>query len=196
MSSLSYYWGHGEFSVCAATEGHVWVHDHAAEGPFLMSMPHIATTGQADLPGLLPGNMLMSKDCVELALIHTHCRAGNIPHQLQHLGKWTLHLAWEHSRAGPGGGGISKHRRASIVSCLPCGGVGEEDMLSHSSPFCCMWQVWELSLALTGCSTQERVPHTIPGQYSRADPGGMDIGKLNPKSWEQENQPTTWSVVA
>lgn len=69
-------WGHGEFSVSAATEDHVWVHDHIIkqQGSFLMSMLHISMKGQMVVPGLLPGPVLMSKVCAELAPSLTGCR--------------------------------------------------------------------------------------------------------------------------
>lgn len=38
----------------------------------------------------------------------------------------------------------------------------------------------ELTLPLASCHTQESVPYTSPGQYSRGDPGGAGAGELAP----------------
>lgn len=94
--------GHGEVLAHAATKGHVWVHGPAAVWACYNQKPdkHLWA-------GLAPGAMLLSGCYVELAppltwAVWENCQEGvlagegsPVPHQLQHLGEWALHLSQE-----------------------------------------------------------------------------------------------------
>ena len=58
---------------------------------------------------------------------------------------------------------------------LPCSGVGEGKMYSHSPHL--LQQTRVLTLLLTSCSTWESGPCTLLGQHSRGDLIGRDIGE-------------------
>lgn len=52
-----------------------------------------------------------------------------------------------------------------------------------------------LSLPLTSCSTQERIPCTSPRQQSRDNPGGRGMGELAWRAFEWEVRPRHLTTV-
>lgn len=47
----------------------------------------------------------------------------------------------------------------------------------------------KLALPFTDCSNQESEPCTSPGRKSKAGPGDVSVGALDPRLWEQGKQP-------
>lgn len=74
------------------------------------------------------------------------------------------------------------------------GGSGEASLRDLVPPLIChmmvwegrdapqgLWQVGELSLPFTSCSTRESGPCTLPGPHSRDGPEGVGVDELTPR---------------
>jgi hypothetical protein len=59
---------------------------------------------------------------------------------------------------------------------LPVPHPSPPEAVGRASPG--IMRVGELALSLTGRSTWERGPHTLTGQHSEADSGGMSSGEF------------------
>lgn len=152
----------------------------AMQAAVWISVTPITTTASCGCPwsGLPPGIMLMSKGCAKLALALTGCSPPeNWPRTMN---------VWVTQQILVSGVQVSRPRgcergRAGLTT--------HHSLLSPRQ----LWQVGELALSHTGCSTQESWPCTSLGQH-RACPGGMDAdgGLTNSASTQTQIRGCEW----
>ena len=103
-------------------------------------------------------------------------------------------LPGRHSGAETGGGDTGEPALRVRANPAPSHSMWWHGQGKDVPPATCYLQqvgevVGELSLFYTRCSTSEIRPHTLPGQHSRAGPGGVSASDPDPRVGEQENWP-------